>query len=80
MKIPALLIVATLAFASSAAFAFNCPVQMKAIDEALPKAQLTDAQKKEVAKHRAEGETFHKAGKHQESIDALTKAKKVLGI
>jgi hypothetical protein len=29
---------------------------------------------------RAEGETLHKAGKHQESIDTLAKAMKILNI
>ena len=29
---------------------------------------------------RAEGEALHKAGKHQESIDTLSKAMKILGI
>ena len=53
---------------------------MKAIDAAMPKAKLTDAQKGEVTKLRAEGETLHKAGKHQESVDTLAKAKKILGI
>jgi hypothetical protein len=53
---------------------------MKAIDAALPKAKLTDAQKTEVAKYRSEGEALHKAGKHQESVDTLAKAKKILGI
>jgi hypothetical protein len=33
-----------------------------------------------VKKYRAEGETLHKAGKHQESIDTLEKAEKILGI
>jgi hypothetical protein len=32
----------------------------------------------EVKKLRAAGETLHKAGKHQESVDTLAKAKKLL--
>lgn len=69
-----------LALASFSAFAFHCPKDMKAIDEALPKAKLSAAQAEEVKKLRAEGETLHKAGKHQESVDTLAKAKKILGI
>jgi hypothetical protein len=69
-----------LAAASSVAIASSCPKEMKAIDAALPKAQLTSAQKSEVAKFRAEGETLHKAGKHAESMAALSKAKGILGI
>lgn len=69
-----------LAAAASVAFASSCPKEMKAIDAALPKAQLTSAQKSEVMKLRADGEAFHKAGKHAESMSALTKAKGILGI
>ena len=79
MQIRALIAAVAFAFASSA-FAFHCPAEMKAIDAALPKAKITDAQKAEVSKLRAEGETLHKAGKHQESVDTLAKAKKILGI
>jgi len=38
------------------------------------------AQLDEVKKYRAEGEVLHKAGKHQEAIDTLEKAEKILGI
>jgi hypothetical protein len=34
----------------------------------------------EVKKLRADGETLHKAGKHQESVDTLGKAMKILGV
>jgi len=72
--------IATLAFAGSA-FAFHCPKDMKAIDEALAKnPKLTEAQMGEVKKLRADGETLHKAGKHQESVDTLAKAMKILAI
>jgi hypothetical protein len=42
--------------------------------------KLTTEQMAEVKKLRAEGETFHKAGKHQESVDTLAKAMKILTI
>jgi hypothetical protein len=72
---------ATLLFASSAAFAFHCPKDMAAIDAALAKnPKLSAEQKAEVLKLRADGEALHKAGKHQESIDTLAKAEKILGI
>jgi hypothetical protein len=74
------LLVATL-FAAGTALASNCPNEMKKIDEALAKnPKLTTAQMDEVKKYRAEGETFHKAGKHTESMEALGKAEKILGI
>jgi hypothetical protein len=69
-----------LAFAAAPAFAHNCPTQMRAIDAALPKASLSDAQMAEVKKLRAEGEALHKQGKHDESQAALGKAKGILGI
>ena len=68
-------------FAASTAFAFHCPADMKKIDAAMAKnPKLTAAQAAEVKKHRADGEALHKAGKHQESIDTLAKAMKILGI
>ena len=73
----------TLAFAmvSSAAMAFHCPADMKQIDDALAKnPKLSAAQLTEVKKLRADGEASHKAGKHQESVDTLAKAMKMLGI
>ena len=66
---------------SAAAWAFHCPADMKKIDEALAKnPKLTEAQMAEVKKDRAEGEALHKAGKHQESVDTLAKAMKILDI
>jgi hypothetical protein len=54
---------------------------MKKIDAALAaKPQLSQAQLDEVKKLRAEGEALHKAGKHQESVDTLEKAMKILKI
>ncbi|MBK7657683.1 MAG: hypothetical protein IPJ28_00425 [Betaproteobacteria bacterium] len=71
---------ATMLFAG-AALAFHCPSDMKKIDEALAKKpQLTEAQMKDVKKFREEGESLHKAGKHQESVDTLAKAMKILKI
>jgi hypothetical protein len=80
MKIRNLVIAISLAVASGMAHAHNCPNEMKAIDAALPKAKLSAAQMTEVKKLRAEGEAMHKAGKHSESMEALGKAKKTLGI
>jgi hypothetical protein len=42
--------------------------------------QITDTALCEVKKYRAEGEVLHKAGKHQESLDTLAKAEKILGV
>jgi hypothetical protein len=54
---------------------------MKKIDAALAKnPKLTAKQAADVKKFRADGEALHKAGKHQESVDTLAKAMKILGI
>jgi hypothetical protein len=73
-------LLAALAFASSTAFAGSCPKHMKEIDAALPAAKVSGEQMSEVKKLRAEGESLHKAGKHAESVAALTKAKGILGL
>lgn len=66
---------------STSAFAFHCPMEMKKIDAALEKnPSLTAEQLAEVKQLRADGEALHKAGKHQESLDTLAKAEKILGI
>lgn len=80
MKIRMLLAAAALMW-SAGAFANHCPMDMKAIDEALAKdPPLSAAQLAEVKKYRAEGEALHKAGKHQQSVETLDKAKQILGI
>ena len=76
-----LAVLAALAFASSAAFAFHCPADMKKIDAALAKnPKLSAQQMNDVKKFRADGEALHKAGKHQDSVDTLAKAMKILNV
>lgn len=71
----------TLALFCGATFANHCPMDMKKIDEAMAaKPSLTDAQRDEVTKLRAEGESLHKAGDHAKSIEVLGKAMKILKI
>lgn len=72
---------ALLAMAVSPAFAAHCPKDMAEIDAALAKnPSLSAEQMTQVKKLRADGEALHKAGKHQESVDTLQKAKDILGI
>jgi len=72
---------AALGFAATSAFAFHCPADMKKIDDALAmNPALSQEQLQEVKKLRAEGEKLHDAGKHQESVDTLAKAMKMLNI
>ncbi|MBI2509493.1 MAG: hypothetical protein HYV99_05880 [Betaproteobacteria bacterium] len=81
MKIPSIIVAVSLALASGSAFAFSCPKHMKAIDAELAKnPKLTEAQMTDVKKYRADGEASHKAGKHQDALDTLGKAEKILNI
>ncbi|MGC1175966.1 hypothetical protein [Polaromonas sp.] len=67
--------------ASSLAMAHNCPNEMKAIDAKLSSnPTLSAADMSKVKALRADGEKFHKAGKHDDSMKALGDAKKLLGI
>ena len=76
-----LILGAALAFASASALAFHCPADMRKIDAALAKSpKLSAQQMNDVKKYRADGEALHKAGKHQESVDTLAKAMKILNI
>ena len=66
---------------SGPAFAFHCPADMAKIDAALAAGpQISAEQLAEVQRLRAEGEEYHAAGQHQESVDALAKAMEILGI
>jgi hypothetical protein len=81
MKLALVTLAAAAFFTAGSALAFHCPADMAKIDAALAKnPPLTTAQLDEVKKQRAEGETLHKAGKHQESVDTLGKAMKTLNI
>ena len=81
MKLSILALAAAALIASGSALAFHCPADMAKIDAALAtNPKLTDAQMAEVKKQRADGEALHKAGKHQESVDTLAKAMKILNI
>lgn len=80
MRFRSITIASLFALSTGVAFANSCPKEMKAIDAALPKAKLSSQQMSEVKKLRAEGEKLHKSGKHSDSMAALGKAKKILGI
>jgi hypothetical protein len=72
---------ATLVLVSTTAFAFHCPADMKKIDAALAaNPTLSSADLAEVKRLRDDGEMLHKQGKHQESVDTLGKAMKMLNI
>lgn len=73
-------VAALLLGAAPMALAGSCPMDMAAIDKAMPGANLSDSQKSEVMKLRAEGEALHKAGQHPQSMAKLAEAKKILNI
>jgi hypothetical protein len=76
-----LLAAVALGFLATPAFAFHCPADMAKIDAALAaNPQISAEQLAEVRRLRAEGETYHAAGQHQESVDTLAKAMEILGI
>lgn len=78
---PVILAAALTVALAGPALASNCPRQMAEIDAALAKNPSVSAEAlAEARKLRAEGEAHHKAGKHPESVDALAKAKKALGM
>lgn len=65
---------------SNPAFAFRCPTEIAAIDEALQTAELSDEERQQVTELRDEGERLHNEGDHQASLDTLAEAKEILGI
>jgi hypothetical protein len=76
----AILLLAGCALAG-AAWASNCPNEMKAIDAKLAtKPALSKETADKVAALRKSGEDHHKAGRHTESMKDLTEAKKLLGL
>lgn len=79
MKKLSLLVIA-LCFAATSAFAFRCPTIMRKFDESVKTTKASAQQVTEAKKLREEGEKLHKAGKHQDSIDALNKALALIGV
>lgn len=70
-----------LLLSAGTALAFHCPADMKKIDAALAQnPNLAPEQLAEVRRLRAQGEEYHKQGRHQESVDTLARAMKILHI
>ncbi len=65
-------------FFSSAAFAFHCPADAKAIDAGLAKANLSDDNRSEIMKLRDKGLTQHGSGDHKGAVDTLSKSMRML--
>jgi hypothetical protein len=63
---------------STPAIASHCPMDAKAIDNALQRTSLTDTQKAEVKALRDEGMNLHGSGEHRKSEQTLAKAMRML--
>jgi hypothetical protein len=69
---------ALVGFAAGPAFAFQCPLLLKQIQDAT--AGKTDANSKKAMELAAEGEKLHKEGKHAESVAKMEDAAKVINL
>jgi hypothetical protein len=71
---------ALLMIATPLVFAHSCPAVMKEIDAKMSSAKDVSPDKiAKVKQLRADGERFHKEGKHDESMKALNEARSMLG-
>ncbi len=76
-----LLISAVALTVSTSAFAMHCPIDMSKIDaERANGPNISAEQLAQVKNLRAEGESLHNAGKHQDSVNTLGEAMRILGI
>ena len=65
-------------FFSSAAFAFHCPADAKAIDAGLAKVNLSEDKKSEIMKLRDKGLEQHGTVDHKGAVGTLSKAMRLL--
>ena len=73
--------------ASAPASAFHCPKDMEKIDDTLAaknhwmrSTSISGSQLTKVKALRADGKRLHDSGKHEEAVDVLAEAMKILGI
>ena len=69
---------ALVGFAAGPAFAFQCPLLLKQIQDAT--AGKSDANSKKAMELAAQGEKLHKEGKHAESVAKMEEAAKVINL
>lgn len=75
-----LLAAAGLMVLAAPVFAMSCPANIRQIDAALANTQVSAADKAKATELRNEGEKLHASGQHQQSMDKLAEAKKILKI
>jgi len=69
---------AALMLLATPALAAHCPMDAAAIEHALPKSNLSDADKAEVEALKEQGMAAHQAGNHRESEALLAQAMRKL--
>ena len=81
MKLTALAALAAMVLATPAlAAGGHCDADLKAVDAAMSKAKLSDADMAKVKAARAKAGDLHKANKEEECEKSLAEAQKLLGI
>lgn len=63
---------------ASPAFAYHCPVDARAIDNALERSTLSDSKKAEIRTLRDQGMEQHNNGNHRDAVDTLAQAMRML--
>ncbi|MCW8908302.1 MAG: hypothetical protein OQL28_13710 [Sedimenticola sp.] len=63
---------------SAPALASHCPLDAKAIDGALQRADLSEMQKSEIMTLRDQGMSLHNSGDHRQAEQTLAKAMRML--
>ena len=58
----------------------HCDADLKAVDAAISKAKLSDADMTKVKAARTKADQQHKAGKEEDCEESLAEAQKLLGI
>ena len=66
--------------AAGPAFAYSCPNDISAIEDAMENASLSDSKMDKVEALLEKGDDLHSQGKHAASVKALGEAKAILGI
>ncbi len=72
--------VALLLALSSSTWAFECPLLVKQLNDAVATMKTDDPKVKQAKALIAEADKLHAAGKHSDSVATAEKAAKVLGV
>ena len=81
MQAKEILLLSSLVLAAFPALAFHCQQDMQKIDAKLASnPPITPQQLQEVQALRAQGEAYHRAGDHSQSVEVLGRAMRILQI